>query len=669
MTPTQTGSSLDGLERRRCARHQVKSLAYLDIGADNGGIVLNISETGLAVHAVSVLPPDPTVDLRLQLHKSCKRLETRAKVAWISDTKKEAGVEFIDLPEEVRLEIKEWLALENLEPLYIAREKQRLQAQPAAPEPTSTRAKARSDKWTNLVSEWASIPAGIDRVGESPRAAGRPGTAMESMPAKEAIAPVDLAAILAGDEPATDLPAPDFGNTEALQTECKQPGLESRSIATRPIERPLFPNSPESGDLQYRRRDPEVGLPSDKLLSSMQRSDVVVPSDSKAENATESRNRLGPGSSTAHGEDFARKTRELFGPKSLPGAAPRPKDTVGSLLNSATTTAAWRAKENLNEHSLATVPMSGLVVASALPAETSLPNAARPGTSSRPLTARLEAPKDEPKASPSERSWNLRSFVGLLALCLLLSAGCLALGIVVGRSVAMHSPNDANSGNDAAAQAAPADQPVSNGAISPGQKQGKNRNQKLTYGHSSPLDVASHQKPAADRSRGENMDSSENGSDDPPDHAQAEGSTVQASSEATSPADTTSTNGASFTTPPAAPISATAPAIHATVIPNSNAAPRTPPPADRLVAAHLIYRVEPFYPKEALQQRVEGTVKIHATVGQDGRVKNLRVVSGPAALTSAALSAAQYWRYVPALRNGEPIETDEDISIEFHLLH
>jgi protein TonB len=143
---------------------------------------------------------------------------------------------------------------------------------------------------------------------------------------------------------------------------------------------------------------------------------------------------------------------------------------------------------------------------------------------------------------------------------------------------------------------------------------------------------------------------------------------VQASSQALSPANT-STNGASVTPLPAAPISAAAPDIHATVIPNSTAAPRTQPPADRLVAAHLIYRVEPFYPKEALQQRVEGTVKIHATIGQDGRVKNLRVISGPASLTSAALSAAQYWRYVPAIRNGEPIETDEDISIEFHLLH
>ena len=116
---TQTGSSLDGRDRRICARQQVKSLAYLDIGADNGGIVLNISESGVAVHAVSVLPAEPLVDLRLQLPRSSKRLETKGKVAWTSGTKKEAGVEFIDLPEEVRLEIREWLASENLEPVYI----------------------------------------------------------------------------------------------------------------------------------------------------------------------------------------------------------------------------------------------------------------------------------------------------------------------------------------------------------------------------------------------------------------------------------------------------------------------------------------------------------------------------------------------------------------------
>ena len=93
------------------------------------------------------------------------------------------------------------------------------------------------------------------------------------------------------------------------------------------------------------------------------------------------------------------------------------------------------------------------------------------------------------------------------------------------------------------------------------------------------------------------------------------------------------------------------------------------PPPDRLVPAHAIYRVEPFYPRVALQQRVEGTVKIRATVDRDGKVKNLKVISGPALLTASALDAAQYWRYIPSLRNGEPIETEEEISIEFHLTH
>lgn len=89
-----------------------------------------------------------------------------------------------------------------------------------------------------------------------------------------------------------------------------------------------------------------------------------------------------------------------------------------------------------------------------------------------------------------------------------------------------------------------------------------------------------------------------------------------------------------------------------------------PPPSDRLVPAYLIYRVEPIYPRTALG--IEGTVKIHATVGRDGMVKNLKVVSGPPPLSAAALDAAQYWRYIPALRNGEPVETEADISIEFH---
>jgi hypothetical protein len=109
----QRGNSLDATERRQHLRHRAESLAYVDIGSDNGGIILNISEGGLAVQAMGVLPPVPVINLRLQLPKSTKRLATSGRIAWTSGSKKEAGVEFVDLPEEARLRIKNWLSSET----------------------------------------------------------------------------------------------------------------------------------------------------------------------------------------------------------------------------------------------------------------------------------------------------------------------------------------------------------------------------------------------------------------------------------------------------------------------------------------------------------------------------------------------------------------------------
>jgi len=81
----------------------------------------------------------------------------------------------------------------------------------------------------------------------------------------------------------------------------------------------------------------------------------------------------------------------------------------------------------------------------------------------------------------------------------------------------------------------------------------------------------------------------------------------------------------------------------------------------------LTYRVEPVYPPEAKQNGIEGTVKIHVTVDADGSVKNIKLVSGPPLLALSALDAAQYWRYMPALLNGQPIETEQDLEITFRL--
>lgn len=90
-------------------------------------------------------------------------------------------------------------------------------------------------------------------------------------------------------------------------------------------------------------------------------------------------------------------------------------------------------------------------------------------------------------------------------------------------------------------------------------------------------------------------------------------------------------------------------------------------PSDRFNPCHLTYRVEPTYPLEAQQQGVQGTVKIHLVIAADGSISSEKFISGPSQLAPAALEAAKYWRYFPALLNGEPVQTEKDVEVPFHL--
>jgi len=63
---------------------------------------------------------------------------------------------------------------------------------------------------------------------------------------------------------------------------------------------------------------------------------------------------------------------------------------------------------------------------------------------------------------------------------------------------------------------------------------------------------------------------------------------------------------------------------------------------------------------------MEGTVKLHATIGRDGAVQSV-VATGPPLLADAAMSAVRQWRYGPTLLGGQAIEADEDIIVVFRL--
>lgn len=104
--------SFEAPDRRQKARHAPNSLSYVHLDESNGGILINLSEGGLAVHAAMSVMENDLPRVRLQMPRSAKWLETSAHVVWSSDSRRMVGIEFLDLQEETRKQIREWLAHE-----------------------------------------------------------------------------------------------------------------------------------------------------------------------------------------------------------------------------------------------------------------------------------------------------------------------------------------------------------------------------------------------------------------------------------------------------------------------------------------------------------------------------------------------------------------------------
>jgi TonB family protein len=81
----------------------------------------------------------------------------------------------------------------------------------------------------------------------------------------------------------------------------------------------------------------------------------------------------------------------------------------------------------------------------------------------------------------------------------------------------------------------------------------------------------------------------------------------------------------------------------------------------------LIKRVQPRYPQNALSMRVQGAVELQATINKEGNISNLKVVKGDAVLARAATEAVRQWRYKPYYLNGEPVDIETQITVNFKL--
>lgn len=86
-----------------------------------------------------------------------------------------------------------------------------------------------------------------------------------------------------------------------------------------------------------------------------------------------------------------------------------------------------------------------------------------------------------------------------------------------------------------------------------------------------------------------------------------------------------------------------------------------------MLQGSLTRRVEPVYPSPARIARIQGPVVLEAIIAKDGTMQQLHLISGHPFLVKAAMDAVSQWRYKPYVLNGEAIEVETQITVNFIL--
>ena len=110
--PEQFTEYLGSSDRRDRVRRDPPALAYLEVGEGNGGIVLNVSETGLAVAVAQSFAESEIPQLSFRLPQLERTFQASGEIVWRSESQKTAGIRFVNLGEADRMQIRNWIRAE-----------------------------------------------------------------------------------------------------------------------------------------------------------------------------------------------------------------------------------------------------------------------------------------------------------------------------------------------------------------------------------------------------------------------------------------------------------------------------------------------------------------------------------------------------------------------------
>jgi TonB family protein len=656
-----TGRELLSVERRQRGRRTPLALTCVTLDESDVGIVANVSETGMRLTSAHPLGGNCNSHVSIRLPQLYGAIETRAEIVWITASKKEAGVRFVDLPTEVRDQIRMWVSL--------ARENREAQTKEEQPRNVA-------DNFSGV-----SAVAAMPRCLASGESISRPWPLPETRRAEfERMFPSENGATLshvmaaskiaALSEPVAEA-APDavsaigviapelaftnaFEEETALQAEADRNTDDSFVSEAPTLRAPLEtpPPSPlllepsadrsapaalrtESGhfgsEIRTMRMWPVAALAIVLVVICFVLGFVVGPAFlqnwMKAQHPRDlSLEKLSRVKAPTTNADFGNRDAShaaaprLNLPASNQGAAPElPAPIAGEDRSGKAAPDASERGNHVDEIFDAAAAASEPATSTHAPNEK--PHDAKP-TSAEPREMTSEAPAKEAPSSPAANA---------------AQNATVTAPATTKTPTATETPNSSLSTTDSAMHA---------------------------------TNSSTHQ-PAA--------------SDVPPTAASAPPAPATPPARTAEPAANLANPPQSFF-PIVAPAAGSAPRLlelppervmdTVTVLIRSRQfvfVPGQPGPEsshkpEKVQIGERVSNIEPVYPAQAAQKRMGGTVHLRTTIGKDGTVESVTATGGPTLLIPAAIDAVRQWRYKPTLLEQQPIEMQEDITIEFRPL-
>jgi len=726
--PQDAAASTSTAERRLHARRHDISLAYVEIGESNGGIVLNISEGGLVLTAAQPLQDDSLLLMRFQLPGSTHWIEATGKIAWISESKREAGVRFVDISEDGRHRIRNW-APPEVAPFKSQRE--------------ITRGLGETKENTSFPASEISAAVNPEPLTKSPPpdvnvpdSTSAPGAAAPSLDTHRSTtrsaAPPDRPA--ASDNlPRAENPLP---NPER-RTHPRRRDISLAYIDLGGDNGGIILNISEGGLVLaaaaplYGDRLPAMRFQLPETVHWIEASgEIAWISESKKEAGVrflalkdEDRERIrtwvASDSASRESQRPANSAREKSG-RLL--EMPSPRTTVSATPPQPAPLEVV-VPENPNPapaSASAREPFSAMASAGA--AAAAIPGTVLPDRAATSPAAKVADPPIQ--VVVQRRGWANIAGIVALASAVSFAAGWFAAGPAT-RNQLLHmfdrSPVDASgpaagAGKTASAPSPQQTIPNANAVAAPpraatpdlGSAGSKVSPPANAIERSSPEVTANARSSTPDKPRVEQPRTNDarpgaptGGSQSPAENASARRPNgISETSKQAAPAKTTPNVSQSEVARPAAspatPSATTSSATQPTATPSAAAATEPPEifkgavtvsfspyPSIRVPAelksqmarggaslqiGRLSSRVDPEYPAEAEQQRIEGAVKVHAIIGRDGAVQSVALISGTPLLAQAVTNAILQWKYQPASIGGQAVAAEEDVVVVFKIV-